>query len=92
MDKIDKGNVVLSVAGHDKGRHFLVLESNGDLLTLVDGEIRRVEKPKIKKVKHVKLVYTNEGTRIYDKVRNGRRLENAEIRKAIKSLTTEEVK
>lgn len=51
--EICKGSLVYSIAGRDKGNIFLVLYVEGDFVYLADGDMRRVAKPKKKKVKHV---------------------------------------
>ena len=48
-----RGDVVRSVAGHDRGDLFLVLREEGDFLWLVDGKGRKLETPKKKRRKHV---------------------------------------
>ena len=53
MAEICKGSLVYSRAGRDKGTLFLVLETEGEYVYLTDGDTRRVEKPKRKKLKHV---------------------------------------
>lgn len=54
MNEPVPGRVVVSRAGHDKGRPLVVLscEENG-LLVLADGRTRTVGKPKRKKRMHV---------------------------------------
>lgn len=50
------GSVVLSIAGHDKGNHFIVTEVvNEDYVKIVDGKVRKLATPKLKKIKHLKL-------------------------------------
>jgi ribosomal protein L14E/L6E/L27E len=47
--------VVLSLAGHDKGKLFAVLGNEGEnFVFIADGRRRKVQKPKKKKVKHLK--------------------------------------
>ena len=51
------GSVVRSVAGHDKGGLFVVLEPvDRDFVLIADGKTRTVEKPKKKKRKHLRAV------------------------------------
>ena len=50
---LTRGNVVRSVAGHDKGDLFLILREEGDFVWLVDGRCRKIETPKKKRRKHV---------------------------------------
>ncbi len=53
-----KGFLVASTAGHDKGRVYLVLKVEGSFLFLADGRYRKADKPKKKRVKHVKSLQT----------------------------------
>jgi len=53
MAEICKGSLVYSRAGRDKGNLFLVLRAEGEYVYLADGDTRRVEKPKRKKLKHI---------------------------------------
>ncbi len=47
------GDVVRSMAGHDKNQLLFVLREEGEFLWLVDGKSRKVEAPKKKRRKHV---------------------------------------
>jgi len=51
--EIERGSLVYSIAGRDKGNLFLVLKRDGDFVYLADGDLRKVENPKKKKLKHV---------------------------------------
>jgi len=44
-----RGTVVRSKAGHDKGSFFVVLETDGDTALISDGSSRPVSAPKRKK-------------------------------------------
>lgn len=49
------GSYVLSKAGRDKGRYFIVLSIiDENYVMICDGRHRRLENPKKKKVKHLK--------------------------------------
>lgn len=48
-----RGLVVKSKAGHDKGTFLTVLEVKGASLLLADGKRRSLLKPKLKKIIHV---------------------------------------
>lgn len=70
------GSVVYSRAGRDEGRYYVVIEIVDDsFVTIADGDVRKLAKPKKKKTKHLK--NTGEvlegisgklllGTKIYD--------------------------
>lgn len=50
-----ESSIVVSRKGHDTGRAYLVAaEVSGDFLLLVDGRYRTLDKPKLKRAKHVK--------------------------------------
>ncbi len=50
---IVKGSVVQSKAGRDKGRFFLVVEVENDHALIADGDLRKLNKPKRKKLRHL---------------------------------------
>ena len=50
--EIIEGSIVRSIAGRDKGDLFIVLSREGDFVYLANGELRKVDHPKKKKLKH----------------------------------------
>ena len=81
-------DVVISVAGRDKGALFYVLETDGAYLMLVNGKDRRIEKPKRKKCKHTNKVLRSE-TRVAQKLRAGDKVLNSELRKDLAYISQE---
>ncbi len=77
------GQIVVSKAGRDAGRRFIVIKVIDDLhVQITDGDLRRVEKPKKKKVKH--LEQTGEvAETIRKKLTSDARVTNPEVRKAL---------
>lgn len=59
MASIHPSQIVLSLAGHDRGRLFFVLKEEEDFLLLVDGKGRKLATPKRKRKKHVRRVGTS---------------------------------
>jgi len=54
QQSINEGDFVVSLAGRDRGRTFIVTKDCGDGYVLIaDGKLRKVEKPKRKKQKHL---------------------------------------
>lgn len=49
------GKVVLSTAGRDKDRYFVVLSVEDNFCYISDGKIRKVDMPKKKKIKHLRV-------------------------------------
>ncbi len=79
---ITRGQVVISKAGRDKGKCFLVYDYAEPYVYLVDGKLRRLECPKKKKEKHIQV--TNHIDRdIEERIINESRLNNADIRKSL---------
>lgn len=77
------GQVVKSRAGRDKGRVFLVLEILDDKHVLVvDGDLRRLEKPKKKNVKHL-MVYNTVLEELKQKLDSNIEINNAYIRRLL---------
>ncbi|QNO14768.1 RNA-binding protein [Alkalicella caledoniensis] len=56
MTDVQIGNLVRSKKGRDKDKLYVILELQGDRVTLVDGKFRTIKKPKQKNVKHIRLV------------------------------------
>lgn len=98
---IRPGDVVVSRCGRDAGRQMLVLAGTNSegCVVLADGRVRRVEKPKRKKAKHVTLMNGLErGDTAYsavpeaalaslskaaEKLRVGETVSNSEVRRAL---------
>lgn len=53
MTDVCRGSLVYSRAGKDKGRLYLVLSEENGYVYLTDGDTRRVDRPKKKKLKHI---------------------------------------
>jgi len=85
MNDFIVGQVVRSIAGRDKGQFMVVIEVLDDQFTYVcNGKLRKVSNPKKKKIKH--LAKTNHiATDIRDKILDGKKISNAEIRKILES-------
>ncbi len=79
---IEKADVVRSLAGRDAGELFFVSSTDGEYAYIVNGRDRRLEKPKKKKLKHLKRV--ERGTdRVDLKLRSGEKVTNSELRRAL---------
>lgn len=55
--ELAKNTVVISRMGHDTGRVYVVTAVLGsDFVLVADGKYRTLDKPKMKRVKHVKVI------------------------------------
>ena len=86
MQDISLGQIVISTAGRDKGRKFVVLcIIDAKYVYISDVDIRKAEKPKLKKIKHLKKL-NHVAEDIKDKLESCEKLSNSEIRKLLKSI------
>lgn len=81
----DKSSLVVSKAGRDQGQLFYVIDADEQYVYLADGKSRRLEKPKRKKRKHIEQIPRTE-SRIAEKIRNGEKVLNSELRKELASF------
>ena len=56
MIKYEKGMLAKSLAGHDEGNVYIIVETDQKYVYLVDGKIRTLDRPKRKRKKHVQLI------------------------------------
>ena len=81
-------DVVESTAGRDQGKLFYVIGTDPVYLTLANGKDRTLEKPKRKKRRHIQKVLRSE-TRVAEKLRNGDKVLNSELRRDLAYLSKE---
>ena len=77
-----KGQIVFSKCGRDKGRAFIVYDYNDDYVFIVDGDLRKLEKPKKKKKIHIQ-ISKHIDEEIRNKIEDELYLLNSDIRKAL---------
>ena len=80
------GEYVVSRAGRDKGKLFIVTSILNDIyVTVADGDLRRVENPKKKKLKHLNPI-NKISDEIADKLNNNKKVTNLSVRREIEKL------
>ncbi|MDR3294025.1 MAG: KOW domain-containing RNA-binding protein [Clostridiales bacterium] len=82
---IPVGAIVYSKAGRDKGRYYVVVKTaeNLEFVYIADGELRKLERPKIKKEKHLRdTKFVIE--KLAEKFTGGKVVHNAEVRSALR--------
>lgn len=65
---LERGTLVLSLAGHDKGETFAVLKTEGEYVYIANGAVRKISSPKRKKIKHVKPINVKIDLDVYERV------------------------
>ncbi len=53
------GLLAYSLAGHDKGKIYLIIKEEKDCCLLADGDVRPLENPKRKNKKHLQIIKRN---------------------------------
>lgn len=85
--ELHAGEIVCSKAGRDKGKYFVVMEAGGEYAYICDGKLRKADKPKKKKIKH--LAKTGETSEtLAEKLTGGEKVTNPELRRALGGMAS----
>jgi len=80
------GQFVRSKAGRDKDRVFIVMKVIDEKYVLIaDGDLRRIEKPKKKKIRHLTVI-NQVSESLKDKLSGDGKINNAFVRREIEKL------
>ena len=86
MEKpIKQGDIVKAMTGRDKGKYFLVVFLDGDMAYIVDGKTRKVDNPKKKNIKHLKIVLSERQKELAEKIQKGQPVGNKRIYLSIRT-------
>ena len=81
--ELRKGMLAISKAGHDKDSWYVIQKVEGEIIYLVNGENRSMDRPKTKKRKHLQPV--NKVSEILEnKLQTGVEWTNEEVKRALK--------
>lgn len=84
---IELADIVRAMCGRDRGKFFVVTKVDGGFAFIADGRGRRLEKPKRKNLKHL-IPVEKPGGRLAEKLSEGQKVTNAEIRRALAGYLT----
>lgn len=73
-----------SLAGHDKGKIYLIVDEKDDYVYLADGFLKTLSQPKKKKRKHIQLTNVTCEQSLFDKLLNKEVVYDDELKRAIK--------
>ncbi|MDL2300549.1 hypothetical protein LJC01_02775 [Clostridiaceae bacterium OttesenSCG-928-D20] len=82
MHEIQLTDIVLSLAGRDKNQLFYVLSIENGYAFLTDGKLRKISKPKKKKLKHLQFEAEADPL-VAEKLSRGDEVSDKEIRKQL---------
>lgn len=83
MLEAKKGYFVQSLAGHDKGKIYIIEDIKGEYVYLVDGKYKLLDSPKKKSKKHIQITYKID-KELEKKINAGLMVRDEDIKKAIK--------
>ena len=84
-ERFSVGDIVKSIAGRDKGKSFLVVNVDNDVITIVDGKTRKVKSPKKKNKKHLIMVLPAAEKVLAEKILSGQPTGNERVTRTIKA-------
>ena len=84
-EEISISDIIVSTAGRDRDKLFYVIGTEGVYVLIANGKDRKLERPKRKKLKHVRFV-TRTDSRIAAKLRSGEKVLNSELRRDLASV------
>lgn len=85
INNLQLGSIVISKAGRDKTRPFIVLAVENEYVRIADGDLRKVDKPKLKKLKHLNIT-KRLAFDVQQALIEGREISDTMLRAAIKDL------
>ena len=80
--ELSKADMIVSLAGRDKGQLFFVVDTDEQYVYLADGKGRRLESPKRKKRRHVRKLPLYP-SRVAENLRTGDKVLNSELRREL---------
>ncbi|MBR0276919.1 MAG: RNA-binding protein, partial [Clostridia bacterium] len=80
--KVSAGDIVYSIAGRDSGGYFVVFQADESYAYICDGRNRKTDRPKKKKIKHLKLGFGHSDY-IERKILSSIKVTNAELRREL---------
>lgn len=88
MDQYLEGDYVSSLAGRDAGCLYIIFKIENNYAYLVDGKGKTLDKPKKKKLKHIKSMNKNCSI-LAEKFINNKTVYDAELRRWIRDFENE---
>lgn len=83
MGKAERGMMAWSLAGHDRGKLYVIVRADEEYAWLCDGRLRPLENPKKKKWKHIQVM-----KQIPEELKasDWKSMRNEEIKRSIKTV------
>ena len=79
------GRFATSKAGHDKDQLYIVVAEEGDFVSLCDGRLKTIDKPKKKRKKHVQMINRKVNDALLQRLYDKEKVLDEEIKYEIKN-------
>ena len=80
---IQVGDLVISLAGRDKEKCYVVVEVTNARAKVIDGKLHKTFSPKTKNTKHIKQILTASFIELVEDIKDGKLVSNKKIYKLI---------
>ena len=80
---IQVGDLVISLTGRDREKCFLVVEIANTRVKMIDGKTHKIDSPKTKNIKHIKLICTAGLYELVENIKQGKIVSNRKVYKLI---------
>lgn len=86
MEDVALGQIVHSKAGRDKGKYFIVVGIiNDNYVLIADGDLRKINDPKKKKVKHL-VFHDKIAENIKKMILENKRITDSDLKKSLQTM------
>lgn len=89
MKEVSAGMSAVSLAGHDTGKIYIIIEAEGEYVYLADGRLRPSDRPKKKKQKHVQ-IHCHIAPDIEEELKRDGVIKNETIKRVIKEYRSKQ--
>ncbi len=80
---IQVGDLVISLTGRDKDKRFVVVEITKTRVRVMDGKTHKINSPKTKNIKHIKLIFDAGLYHLVENIKQGKLVSNKRLYKLI---------
>lgn len=86
MEDVALGQIVHSKAGRDNGKYFIVVGIiNDNYVLIADGDLRKINDPKKKKVKHL-VFHDKIAENIKNMILENKRITDSDLKKSLQTM------
>lgn len=77
------GNLAASLAGHDRGKVYIIIGEEPEYVILSDGVLKPFDNPKKKNKKHIQVIKKGTDPELAARIKSGEKIRDEEIKRII---------